>query len=145
MLISDADTQALRLARQRFEETFGFRPDVLLAKPESIEKSRRGIGPFDVVYTLMEYDMRPPEAALGLARSLCHMLKPGGALLTGCFLPTVPRSYRALGVAIAGLEWCYWDEAAWREMLGQLPCDLSGSRFEVAPPATLAVLARRSR
>jgi hypothetical protein len=143
-LIVDGDAQALRLARQRYQDAFGIKADVLRVRPESLAKNLHAIGaPFHVVYTLMGYDLISPQAALAFTRTFYQVLRPGGALVTGCFLPSVPRSYRALAMSLMDLAWQHWDEAMWREMLGQLPFDLSTSRFETVEPDTLIVLARR--
>lgn len=146
VLIVDGDTRALRLARQRIEEVFEIRPGVLLAKPESLGSlDNRIFHSFDIVFTLMQYDMHSPDTARDFTRAICDLLKPGGALIAGCYLPSVSRSYHALAVAFADLEWRYWDEAKWRAFLAPLPFDLAESRFETVEPATLAVLARAAR
>jgi SAM-dependent methyltransferase len=145
LLIVDGDTQALRLARQRVETVLGVRPNVLLVRPNTLGKSLSKIhAQFDIICTLTQYDRLSPEAALELTRRLAEVLRPGGALITGTYFPGVPAPYRALVAAFMEVYWRHWDEAMWREMLGQLPFDLSASRFEVIPPATMTVLARRS-
>jgi hypothetical protein len=145
-LVVDGDTRALRWARRRIEEILDVRPAVVRSTPESFAKNPgRDIRPFDIVFTLTTYNTLSPEAALGFTRGVADLLKAGGALLTGCYLPGVPRAMQALALAFASMEWHYWDEGMWREMLSQLPFDLSASRFDTLPPHTLVVLARRSQ
>lgn len=144
VVIVDSDTQALRRARQRIEEGLKTRSALLRSEPESVVLYRDRVKPpFDVVYTLGLYDLLPVEAALELTRGIAEMLKPGGSLLTGCYLPTLPAPYRALAKAFVGMDWKYWDEATWRDMLVGLSFDLSASRLDVVAPDTLMIVARR--
>lgn len=144
VLIVDRDTNALRRARQRFEASAGTRPDVLLADPLVLARHpSRPVGSFEIVYTLTQYDVLPPDKALAFTKSIVPFMKPGGVLLTGSYLPDLSRASRALAFALVGMRWEYWDELKWKRMLAQLPFDIEASRFEAYPPATLAVLARR--
>ena len=99
--------------------------------------------PFDIVYTAGHYDVLSPARGRTFTESITPFVKPGGVLLTGTHLPALSHASRALALAFTGLEWCFWDEATWKDMLSGLPFDFEASRFEVHPPATLAVLARR--
>ena len=103
-MIVDGDTAALRTARTTVEATLGIRPAVLRAKPYDLVTHIGQLGgPFDIVCTLLQYDLLPPEAALKVTAAAWEVLKPGGAFFTGVYLKTVPRSARAGSRAIADL------------------------------------------
>lgn len=146
LLIVDDDTDALRRARQRVQDVLGVRPAVLLANPRYFaHHPGRPAESFDLIYTLTLFDTLSPAAGLSFTRSIEPMLNPGGALLTGCYLPVISRASRALALALIGMQWEYWDEPAWRQMLASLAFDVDSCEFEMYPPATLVVLARRKR
>jgi hypothetical protein len=145
MLVVDSDTQALRHARLQVGEHLKLRPTAYRATPASYVKNASApAGLFDIAYALMLFDALSFESALEFTRDLSTLLRPGGTLLTGGYLPTLSRLDRALATAFTGLSWCYWDEAMWKQMLADLPFDLAESQFRVVAPDALTVLARRS-
>ncbi len=144
VFIVDSAAHALRRVRQMVDHAFGTHSEVLLCSPADLARHpNRPTEPFDLIYTLSQYDTLSQDAGLVFTKSILPFLKPGGVLLTGAYLPTIPRSHRALSFALAGLRWTYWDAAAWKQMLAQLPFDIEASRFEAHPPAALVVMARR--
>ncbi len=146
MVIVDPDTQSLRRAGQSIQDNLKVRPALVRAAAESVARYASRVNPpFDMVYTLGLYDRLAPEAALDVTREIARLLRPGGVLLTGCYMPTLPAAYRALAKAFVCLDWNYWDEAMWRDLLAQLPFDATVSRFDRVAADTLIIAARRSR
>ncbi len=145
VLIVDSDTHALRHARQGLEDHVGIRAGVLRAAPAHLSTHPgRPTRPFDIVYGVTQYDVLSLDAAQVFTRQLAAFLKPGGVLLAGSYLPTLPRATRALATAFVGMEWHYLDEEMWRSLLSGSPFDLAASQIRALQADTVVISARRA-
>jgi hypothetical protein len=100
--------------------------------------------PFDILLTFSLFDLLPPAVALSLARNCSTLLKPGGALITTGYLPSVPRGEKALALGLLGAQVNYWDEGDWQALLSRALFTRENIRFDHRAPAAITLLALKA-
>lgn len=145
VLCVDQNLPALRRGREELGKRLAHKPRFLRADPLALGLHlNRPRQRFDVIYTLTLFDNLSDSEALKMLRICYDLLAPEGVLLTGGYLPELPRSEMALLAGLMEAHLYYRDEAEWRRMLRGAAFDLGNSRLEQRLPAAILVAARRS-
>jgi len=140
----DQNLPALRRGRQELGRRLTHKPRFLRADPLDLGLHlNRPRQRFDVIYTLTQFDNLSDSQAFSMLRTCHDLLDQGGVLLTGGYLPELPRSETALLAGLVGAPIFYRDEDEWRWLLRSAAFDLDNSRFERRLPAAIIVAARR--
>ncbi len=93
----DADSPALRRARQRLEDQFPRRMHVVRHDPRAfVSTGPEGDPPYDIIYTINIFDQLSDRQATRLIADCYRWLKPGGALLFSNYSLHLPISERMI-------------------------------------------------
>lgn len=145
VLCIDQNLSALRRGREELGRRLTHKPRFLRADPLALGSHlNRPRQRFDVIYTLTLFDNLSESRTVTMLRTCYDFLEPGGVLLTGGYLPELPRSEKALLTGLVGVHLQYRDQDEWRRLLRSASFAPGDLRLEHRLPAAILVAARRN-